>query len=192
MYAEVLTTWCSFLVCKIWQTLFYFEAEGNNISNATHIYGNYFPKFVSLDYNLIKLQWPVTITVACHIPARKQAFLGYIFHNESHRQQVDFFLRNNLWHYNASVCWTSKCEPQGVRNILVCMEWVVLGDMVCDSPLEAQGLTPKEACNISGKCYFMKGCLDDVITLWPRQSGQYFANGISNLFSWIQIYKFRL
>ena len=50
--------------------------------------------------------------------------------------------------------WTQTGEMQDdSRYIMLCMERLWVRDMVCDSPLEVPGLTPKEAGNSRGNCW---------------------------------------
>ena len=143
---------------NIANTISSFGVEGNNISNANFIHVNIFPKFVvlNLESNQIGEFCPPLGKFA---PRLRTIFmqgnkLTWIkFPYESRRQEVRVFLKNNPWHCNGSLGWTQECEIQDrVHNIMVCMGWLFLRDMVCNSPVEVQGLTPKEVGNRIGKC----------------------------------------
>ena len=143
---------------NIAKTIVIFGMEGNKLSNANFVYGNWFPKLLDLDLQHNQ------IDVFCPPPRRFAPRLHYLFLQsnklstiyfpyESHRRMLQVFLGNNPWHCNGSLGWTQHCEvPKDAKNNMVCMEWFYLREMVCESPLEAQGLTPKEAANRSGKC----------------------------------------
>ena len=146
-------------VQNIAKTIVNFKVEGNNISNANFVYGNWFPKlsYLNLQHNQIGLFCPPPRRFA---PRLQSLFLQsnklstIYFPDESHRRMVDVYLGNNPWHCNGSLTWTLGCEVrEEALNTIICMDWLYLRDMVCESPLEAQGLTPKEAANRSGRCW---------------------------------------
>ena len=135
-----------------------FQVQGNNISNANFMYRNYFPRLGNL--NLASNQ----IREFCPPPGKFAPRLHTIylqsnklprihFPYESHRRQVHVLLEANPWHCDGFLGWTQQCEMgDEVYNIMACMRWLTLHGMGCDSPLEARGLTPKVAGNISCKC----------------------------------------
>ena len=136
-----------------------FGVEGNNISNTGFVYGNSFPRLKNLDLesNQIGDFCPPPekncATTAFPELARKQAF------NDTlplwiTSSRTAGFLENNPWHCNGSLGWTQHCQVRDDKaaSVMLCMEWLVIRDMVCESPLEVQGLSPKEAGNRSRSC----------------------------------------
>ena len=137
-----------------------FEVEVNNISKANFIYGNYFPKLESLKLvsNQIREFCPPPGKFAPRLHTiylQSNKLSGIYFPDESHRRwrQVHVLLENNPWHCDDFLGWTQQCEMEDeVFNVMACMDGLILHGMVCDSPLEARGLTPKEAGNRDCKC----------------------------------------
>ena len=144
---------------NIAKTISIFEVEVNNISNASFIYGNYFPKLESLKLatNQIKEFCPPPRKFAPRLHTiylQSNKLSGIHFPYEPHwgQRQVHVLLHNNPWHCDGFLGWTQKCEMTiEMHDIMACMGWFNFRGMVCDSPLEARGLTPKEASNISCK-----------------------------------------
>ena len=143
---------------NIAKSIVIFGVEGNNISEANFVYGNSFTKLknLMLGSNPIRRFCPPPGKFA---PRLRALFLVSCdlsmihFPNESHRQEVQVHLENNPWHCNGSLGWTQQCQLRDeMNNVIVCMEWLFLRDMVCESPKEARGLTPKEAGNWSRMC----------------------------------------
>ena len=138
---------------NIAETIVIFEVENNNILNANFIYGNHFPKLeiLKLETNEIREFCPPPGEFAprLHSIYLQSNNLSRIhFPDESYRMPIMVFLDNNQWHCDGFLGWIQQCEMQNeVHNILVCMGWLQLIGVVCASPLEVQGLTPKEAGN---------------------------------------------
>ena len=143
---------------NIAKSIVVFGVEGNNISDANFVYGNRFPelKNLMLGSNPIRRFCPPPGKFApqLHTLLLVSCDLSMIhFPNESHRQEVQVYLDNNPWHCNGSLGWTQQCQLRDeTTNVIVCMEWLFLRGMVCESPMEARGLTPKEAGNGSRMC----------------------------------------
>ena len=143
---------------NIAKTITYLEVEGNNISNANFLYGNYFPKLGSLKLlsNQIREFCPPPGKFApglhtIYLQSNKLSKIHFPY--EAHRQEVYVLVSNNPWHCDGFLGWTQKCEMiDEENNYLACMGWLILHGMVCASPPEARGLTPKEAGNRSCKC----------------------------------------
>ena len=135
---------------NIAKTIVAFGVQGNNISNANFIYGNIFPELhiLNLEANQIGEFCPPPEKF---VPRLHTIFLqgnklsGIYFPRESYRRKVEVFLKNNPWHCNGSLGWTQQCLFNEHINIMVCMRWLTLRGMVCDSPPHAKGLTLKEA-----------------------------------------------
>ena len=132
------------------KTIVVFEVAGNSISNANFIYGNRFPKLqiLNLEYNQIgefcpppRIFVPKLHTIL--LPGNKLSKIHFPL--ESYGREMKIYLKNNPWHCNGSLGWTQQCEMEEGTRIMVCMDWFFLRGMVCDSPVETQGLTPKEA-----------------------------------------------
>ena len=144
---------------NIAKTIASFKVGGNKISNANFVYGNTFPKLsgLNLEHNQIDAFCPPPRRFAprLHFLILNSNKLSTIyFPTESLRRELEVFLMDNPWHCNGSLGWTQYCEVlKDAKNVMVCMRWLYLRDMVCESPLEAQGLTPKEAANRSGECW---------------------------------------
>ena len=143
---------------NIAKTITIFEIEVNNISNANFIYGNYFPKLESLKLSTNQIREfcppPRKFAPRLHtIYLQSNKLSGIHFPYESHGRQMDVLLHYNPWHCDGFLGWTQQCEMEDeVYDIMACMGWLILHGMVCDSPLEARGLTPKETGNRSAKC----------------------------------------
>ena len=143
---------------NIAKTIATFEIEHNNISNANFIYGTYFPKLESLklESNQIREFCPPPGKFAprlntTYLQSNKLSMIH--FPDESHRLQLYVLLENNQWHCGGFLGWIQQCELEDeVQNIMACMGWLVLMGMVCESPLEAQGLIPNEAGKRGCKC----------------------------------------
>ena len=132
------------------KTIVVFKVSGNNISNANFIYGNSFPKLLilGLESNQIEMFCPPPgnfAPILHSIYLQRNKLSRIYFPYESHRPWVNVFLANNPWHCNGSLGWIQQCEFQDVSNIMVCMGWLSLRGMLCESPPESQGLTLKEA-----------------------------------------------
>ena len=145
---------------NIAKTIAFFVVGDNNISDANFIHGNYFPRLESLNlaFNQIREFCPPPRKFAprlhtIYLQSNKLSGIHFPYEPHRERRQVHVLLNNNPWHCDGFLGWTQQCEMEdGVYNIMACREWLILHDMVCASPLEAQGLTPKEAGNTSGKC----------------------------------------
>ena len=147
-------------VQNIAKTIHIFSVVSNNISHANFIYRKSFPKLAHLDLESNQ------IGSYCPPPRQFTPQLRFInlqsnklsrihFKNESREWEVHVFLANNPWHCNGALGWTRRCEiSPNIPNVIImkCMGWLFLKDMVCESPLEYQGLTPMEAGNRSGNC----------------------------------------
>ena len=138
---------------NIAKTIVVFEVEYNNISNANFIYGNNFPKLESLrlESNQIREFCPPPGDFAprlhsLYLQINKLSMIHFPY--ESHRQELFVFLDNNRWHCDGFLGWIQECEIKyEMHDDIKCMGWLHLHEMICDSPLEARGLTPKEAGN---------------------------------------------
>ena len=141
---------------NIAKTIFNFRVSSNNISDANFIYGNSFPKLASLSFGSNQIGSfcpPPTKFVprlrTMNLQSNKLSRIQ--FQNESLQRELHVLLANNPWHCNGSLGWTQQCEIKPGWSMIVCMELLFLKDMVCESPSEARGLTPKEAGNIIDK-----------------------------------------
>ena len=124
--------------------------EGNNISLVDPMYGIYFPRLTHLQ--LARNQ----IESYCFPPRHFAPWLSQVYlqnnklseiqfsHITSHARKAEIFLGGNPWHCNNALGWTEQCVL-GMDSNMYCLEWLTLHDMICTSPLEAQGMTPIEA-----------------------------------------------
>ena len=152
-------------VQNIAKTIVAFELEGNNISNANFVHGTTFPKltFLNLQSNQIGMFCPPPIKFAprlsfLNLQSNKLSMID--FPRESNWQEVTALLHDNPWHCNGSLGWTRQCDVRDKDlNILVCWKWLLLRGMICDSPVEVQGMAPKEAA--TSKYYLINWSLWD-------------------------------
>ena len=138
-------------VKNVAQTIAFLSLGFNNISDVKSINGISFPVLKSshLASNQIRSFClpPVKFAPRLRDVVLQSNYLSIIdfsHANDSRSPQVEVFLAHNPWHCNDSLYWTQQCthrEP----NFLNCMGWLMVDRMVCSSPPEAQGLTPKEA-----------------------------------------------
>ena len=131
-------------------TIAVFSLEKNNISLVDPMYGVYFPRLTVLQ--LVSNQ----IESYCFPPRHFAPLLSDVYlqnnklstiqfsHVKSRSQKAHIFLDNNPWHCNNKLGWTEQCV-QKTDSDMYCMGWLFLRDMICKSPLRAQGMTPKEA-----------------------------------------------
>ena len=144
---------------NIAKTILAFRVQGNRISNANFIYGNRFPKLenLNLQINQIRIFCPPPGNNAprlhsIYLQSNKLSSLHFPY--DPQRQPIDVMLENNPWHCDGSWGWTQQCQLQYRHGyIMECMGKLSLWGMVCESPLEMKGLTPKHASNISRKCW---------------------------------------
>ena len=143
---------------NIAKTIVAFRVQGNRISNANFLYGNRFPKLenLNLQINQIRIFCPPPGNNAprlhsIYLQSNKLSSLHFPF--DPQRQPIDVMLENNPWHCDGSLGWTQQCQLQYRHGyIMECMGWLSLWGMVCESPLEMKGLTPKHASNRNRKC----------------------------------------
>ena len=124
----------------------------NNITNVIPIYGIRFPRLQTwiLEANQIR---SFCFPPVYFVPRIKQVGLQlnnlqricFSHANSPRRREVMIYLGHNPWHCNGSLDWTQQCTKDADLNMMTCMEWLIVQGMICASPPEAQGLTPKEA-----------------------------------------------
>ena len=144
---------------NIAKTIVAFRVDRIRLSNANFIYGNRFPKLenLNLQSNQIRVFCPTPGNIAprlhsLYLQSNKLSSLHFSY--DSQRQAIDAMLENNPLHCDGSLGWTQQCQIQDRHGyIMECMGRLSLWGMVCESPLEMQGLTPKEATNRSRKCW---------------------------------------
>ena len=144
---------------NIAKTIVVLIVNGNRISDANFMYGNRFPKLenLNLQFNQIRVFCPPPGNNAprlhsIYLQSNKLSSLHFPY--DSQQQPIDVMLEKNPWHCDGSLDWTQQCQIQDRHGyIMKCMGWLLLWGMVCESPLEVQGLTPKEASNKSRKCW---------------------------------------
>ena len=154
---------------NIAKTVVVLRLDGNRLSNANFMYGNRFPKFenLNLQSNHIRIFCPPPGNNAPRLHSiylRSNKLSSIHFPYESQRQAIEVLLENNPLHCDGSLGWTQQCQTQDRHGYIIkCMRRLFLWGMVCESPLEMKGLTPKEASNKSRKCWWRE-CLEYVIT----------------------------
>ena len=138
-------------VRNISRTLRYISLEANNISSAQPIYGIQFPKLHLL--HLMKNQIrsfcfpPLTF-----VPRVRKVYISLNNLSRIHLPQnymrpsetILLDLADNPWNCNDSLGWTQHCTAES-HLTMMCMGWLEVKGMVCSSPQNVQGLTPKEA-----------------------------------------------
>ena len=142
---------------NIANTIVVFGVEFNNISNPNFVYGNEYPelRILNLESNQIAMFCPIPRHFApqlhtLYLQSNKLSMMHFPY--ESDGLHATILLENNPWYCNGAMVWTQTCEIHNeAYNIMLCMERLWIRDMVCDSPLEAKGLTPLEAGNRSAK-----------------------------------------
>ena len=147
---------------NIAKTVVVLRVDGNRLTNANFMYGNRFPKLENLFLESNQIR-EFCIPPGNIVPRLYSIFLqsnnlsSLHFPGDSQRKSIDVRLENNPWHCDGSLGWIQHCQIQDERGffmaIIECMGWLFLWGMVCESPLEMQGLTPKETSNISRKCW---------------------------------------
>ena len=143
---------------NIAKTIIVFSVDGNRLSDANFMYGNSYPKLknLNLQFNQIRVFCPPPGNIAprlhsIYLQSNKLSSLRFPY--DSQRQALDVMLENNPLHCDGSLGWTQQCQIQDRHSyIMECMGWLSLWGMVCHSPLEVQGLTPKDASNRTRKC----------------------------------------
>ena len=127
-----------------------FSLEANNISLVNPMYDIYFPKLhaMQLAHNQIENYCFPPMRFA---PRLSEVYLQYkklsrihFSHVKSHLNQAEIYLLGNPWHCDNSLGGTEQCIEED-QSHMYCMNWLVVQNMICISPQEAQGMTPKEA-----------------------------------------------
>ena len=133
-------------------TIIVLNLAGNNISNMIPIYGIRFRRLrtLYLDANQIRS--------FCFPPAEFAPMVTFVGLESNYLQRICFshakrsnrhaaaiYLEHNPWHCNGSLDWTQQCTQDAHVNVMTCMEWLSVNGMICTSPPQAEGLTPKEA-----------------------------------------------
>ena len=135
---------------SISSTIAILSLEGNNISLFNPIRGSYFPRLMDLQlaYNQIENYcfppWQVAPKLSGVYLRNNKLSEIHFLHVKSHIRQAEIYLDGNPWHCNNVLGWTEQCVLKADSS-LYCIEWLTLRNMICTSPPEAQGLTPKEA-----------------------------------------------
>ena len=136
------------------KTIFRLSLPSNNISNVIPMYGIRFPILhaLTLQGNQIKSFCfpPVTFAPRVKNVDLEANYLQVIdfSHERSTRMymhEVSIYLGHNPWFCNGSLGWTRQCTQETYINAMTCFDWLMLDGMICASPPEAHGLTPKEA-----------------------------------------------
>ena len=140
------------LVRNVSRTLQSLHLGHNNISDAKAIYGVYFPVLVSLFLESNK------IGSICLPPLNFVPNLYWLYLSSNDLSRIHFpwndterpgwmqiILADNPWNCKGSLGWTHHCKPAIRPTDMICMGWLLLGDMICASPLQVQGRTPKGA-----------------------------------------------
>ena len=123
----------------------------NNITNVIPIYGIRFPRLQTLILEANQIR-SFCFPPVYFVPRIKQVGLQlnnlqricFSHASSPRRREVMIYLGHNPWHCNGSLDWTQQCTKDADLN-MTCMEWLIVQGMICASPPEAQGLTPKEA-----------------------------------------------
>ena len=152
-------------VQTISQTIIFLSLASNNISDVTSIYGTRFPmlQILYLSSNQIRSFClpPVEFAPRLHevsLESNITSVIDFTYTKGPRLLQVKVYLAHNPWHCNGSLYWTQQCTQWG-HDSLNCMSWLLVDGMVCVSPLEAQGLTPKEAGRFSMYCLPKELCM---------------------------------
>ena len=132
------------------QTIIFLSLASNNISDVKPIYGTIFPMLQILYLSLNQIRSfclpPVKFAPRLRevsLESNNLSMMYFAYANGSWSFQVRVYLVHNPWHCNGSLYWTQQCTQWGY-DFLKCMWWLLINGMVCASPLEAQGLIPKE------------------------------------------------
>ena len=136
------------------KTIGLLSLSSNNISNVIPMYGIRFP--ILQDLNLAGNQIknfcfpPVTFTPRVKNVNLEANYLQIIYFSRAHSErtymhEVYIFLGQNPWFCNGSLGWTRQCTQEPYLNAMACLDWLIVQGMICASPPEALGLTPKEA-----------------------------------------------
>ena len=149
---------------NIAKTIVVLRVNGNRLSNANFMYGNRFPKLENLymESNQIRVFCPppgnfVPRLYSIFLQSNNLSSLHFPPY-DSQRQAINVRLENNPWHCDGSLGWIQRCQILDERaylfEIMDCMGCLFLWGMVCESPFEMQGLSPKEASKRSRKCWY--------------------------------------
>ena len=133
------------------ETLRYFSLDDNNISSAQPMYATRFPKLYLL--NIAKNK----ISSFCFPPLDFAPSIRWVFISSNNLSWIHFpqnyrasskpvvvNLSDNPWNCNGSLGWTQHCTD-GSHGTMMCMRGLEVEGMICSTPKEVQGLTPKEA-----------------------------------------------
>ena len=133
------------------QTIIFLSLASNNISDVKSIYGTRFPmlQILHLSSNQIKSFCLPPVKFAprlreVSLDSNNLSMMDFTYIKASRSLEVQVYLAHNPWHCDGSLYWTQQCTQLEI-DFLKCMGWLLVNGMVCASPLEAQGLTPKEA-----------------------------------------------
>ena len=139
-------------VGNVSSTLHSLSLAGNYISDVKSIYGIYFPvlRTLSLDSNKIsKFSLPPPNFVPnlrwLSLWSNNLSRIYIPLSNTERRGQLQIELDDNPWNCNGPLGWTHKCKPAINPTDMICMEWLLLNGMICTSPKQVQGRTPKDA-----------------------------------------------
>ena len=138
-------------VQNISQTIMYLSFASNNISDVKCIYEINFPKLVILcpaenqitGFCLPPVKFAPRLRHVS-LESNNLSMIDFSHVNDSRSLQVKVLLAYNPWHCNDSLYWIQQCTQRKLDS-LNCMQWLLVDGMVCSSPLQAQGLIPKEA-----------------------------------------------
>ena len=136
------------------ETICLLSLASNNIWNLIPMYGIRFPRLQALTLQGNQIERfcfpPVTFAPRVKNVNVKANYLQIIYFScehspRMHMHEVSIYLEHNPWFCNGSLGWTRQCTQETYLNAMTCLEWFILDGMICASPAEAHGLTPKEA-----------------------------------------------
>ena len=134
---------------EVTATLQYLRLGNNNISDAKYLHYVHLPKLrvLRLDSNQITYFCFPPLTPALSdvsISSNRLSVIYFSQLNATRFEKVYGSLESNPWHCNGSLGWTKYCITEA-QAYMLCMGWLWTREIICTSPPNVKGLSPREA-----------------------------------------------
>ena len=134
---------------EVSKTLQYLDLADNNISDTKPLNDIHLPKLKRLalsENQITRFCFPSLTTYLSEVTLSSNRLSVIYFSqlNATRFATVDVSMENNPWHCNGSLGWTKYCIPQQ-QAYMLCMGWLWVDEIICTSPDDIKGLTPREA-----------------------------------------------